>query len=67
MDNRLQRVFGAVVPSEEQVKLKVTEEKNAGPGSLSQILAHQSFPKSYEVFLVNESDDDISDVEMATG
>ena len=67
MDNRLEQVFCAVVPSDDQIKLKVTEEKNAGPGSLSEILADRSFPKSYEVFLVNESDYDISGVDMETG
>jgi hypothetical protein len=35
MDNRLQQVFCAVVPScDEHLKLKVTEEKNAGPESV---------------------------------
>jgi len=67
MDNRLQQVFCAVVPSDDQIKLKVTEEKNAGPKYLSEILADRSFPKSYEVFLVNESDYDISGVDTETG
>jgi hypothetical protein len=68
MNDRLQKVFCAVVPSDAQVKLRVTESKTPeDAAALMQILARHAVPVSYQVFLANESDIDISDVDMSSG
>jgi hypothetical protein len=68
MNDRLQNIFGAVVPDDQQIQLKVTDDKNPdNPGPLAQFLANHSFPASYRVFLVNASGNDISKLAMQTG
>jgi hypothetical protein len=68
MDDRLQEIFGVVVPGDRQIQFKVTDDKNPdNPGPLAKFLASQKFPASYRVFLVNSSNSDISKIEMETG
>ena len=68
MDDRLQEVFAAVVPSDETFQFKITDESHPeNPKSLAKFLASLSHPVSYQVFLVNASGHDISEIGMQSG
>lgn len=63
--SRRQKLFGAVVPSDENLKVKIIDASDP-EGHLAQVFANQSFPASYRVFLVNASDHDIAKIEIRT-
>ena len=45
---------------------KIVDQKTP-KGSLAQFLANRTFPASYQVLLVNESDRDLANIELSTG
>jgi hypothetical protein len=64
-ESRQQKLFGAVVPSDENLKVKVTDASDP-KGPLAQFFANHNFPASYRVFLVNASDHNIAKIEIRT-
>jgi hypothetical protein len=67
-NDRLSKIFGAVVPSDEKFNFKVVDYKNPeNPCRLAKFLASRTFPASYQIYLVNESGHDLASVELSTG
>jgi hypothetical protein len=62
-EGKLLKIFGCVVPGEKRLQMRVRDSSD--PDEIGNVLP--DFPADYNVFLVNESDQDIAMVEMLTG